>query len=87
MLYDWLEACRLVERVDWQSSIIKVFPKQQRAGSATQRFIEFGVTHNAHMTINVVLFKNSPAHLLPHAWAILRDVCRGKELFPDRVTL
>ena len=49
-LYEWLDACHLVERVEWQTSKtsqgnvgnhvseynIRVFPKGQRAGSATQ---------------------------------------------------
>ena len=47
MLYDWLDACHLVERMEWQSTQternIKVFPKQHSAGSATEQFIEFEV--------------------------------------------
>ena len=102
-LYDWLGTCHaLVERVEWQSSKtsqgsvgdhvsehnIKVFPKQQHAGSATQKFLEFEVARNAHMSENApcpftasVMFKDPPAHLVPHAWGILRHVCRGKERF------
>ena len=105
-LYEWLDACQLVERVEWQSSKasqgnvgnhasqrkIKVFPKRQRAGPATQQFLEFEVTRHAHMPENApcpytvgVMFKDPPGHLVPHAWEILRHVCRGKELFPDTV--
>ena len=32
-----------------------------------------------------VMFKDPPAHLVAHAWSILRRVCKGKELFPDKV--
>ena len=106
-LYEWLGACdNLVERLEWQTSKtsqgnvgkhesehnIKVFPKRQGTGSATQQFLEFEVTRNAHMSENnpcpctvSVMFKDPPAHLIPHAWRILRHVCRGKELFPDKV--
>ena len=98
MLYDWLDACHLVERVEWQSTKtsqakigkhksernIKMFPKQQRAGSATQQSLEFEVTCNAHMS-DLMMFKEPPEHLVPHAWQILRDVCRGKELFPEKI--
>jgi len=98
MLYDWLDACHLVERVEWQSSKasqgnigkrasqsnIKVFPKGPSAGSATQQSLEFEVTRNAHMS-DSVMFKEAPEHLIPHAWQILRDVCRGKELFPENI--
>ena len=104
-LYEWLRACHLVERAEWQTSKesqgnvgnhvsqrnIKVFPKQ-RAGSATQQFLEFEVTHHGHMSEHApcpytvsVMFKDPPAHLIPHAWSILRHVCRGKELFPNKV--
>ena len=69
-----------------------MFPKRQHAGSATQQFLEFEVTHNGHMSVNnpcpytvSVMFKDPPRHLAPHAWGILRDVCRGKELFPNEV--
>ena len=61
--------------------------------SATEQFIEFEVTRHAHMSESAtcpytvtVMFKEPPRHLVPHAWAILRLVCRGKELFPDKVT-
>ena len=81
---------------------IKVFPKDvpgqaawlkaQGAGSATERFMEFGITRHAHMSENAacpytvtVMFKDPAEHLFPCAWAILRDVCGGKELFPDKV--
>ena len=71
---------------------IKVFPKRQSAGSATGQFVEFVLTRNAHMSENAlrpytvsVMFKEPPGHLLPQAWEILRDVCRGKELFPAEV--
>ena len=105
-LYAWLEACPLVERVEWQSSkssqgkignhysehYIKVFPKQQGAGSATQQFLLFGVTRHFHLSESApcpytvsVMFKDPPNHLLRCAWAILRDVCRGKELYPNKV--
>ena len=88
MLYDWLNACQLVERVEWDSTQternIKVFPKQKRAGSATQQFLEFQITRNAHMS-DSVMFKEPPEHLVPHAWQILRDVCCGKQLFPKEV--
>ena len=87
-LYEWLNACHLVERVEWQtSSIIKVFPTRQRAGSATQPFLEFEVAHHDHTHVGpytvCVVFKDAPEHLVPHAWRILRHVCRGKELFPN----
>ena len=79
-----------MERVEWQSTKtsqakigkhksernIKMFPKQQRAGSATQQSLEFEVTRNAHMS-DSVMFKEPPEHLVPHAWQILRDVYRG----------
>ena len=105
-LYEWLNACQLVERVEWQSSkasqgnvgnhlsqrSIKVFPKRQRAGSATQQFLEFTVTRHGHMSKNAtcpytvsVVFKDPPWHLVPRAWGILRHVCHGKELFPNKV--
>ena len=87
-----------MERVEWQSTKtsqakigkhksernIKMFPKQQRAGSATQQSLEFEVARNAHMS-DLVMFKEPPEHLVPHAWQILRDVCRGKELFPEKI--
>ena len=95
MLYSLLENCDFVERLVWQSTKtsqgnigkhksernIKMFPKQQRAGSATQQSLEFEVTRNAHMS-DLVMFKEPPEHLVPHAWQILRDVCCGKQLFP-----
>ena len=105
-LYEWLGKCHLVERVGWQTTKtsqgnigehaseqnIKVFPKGQRAGSATRESLEFEVTRNAHMSENApcpytvtVMFKDPHHELFPHAWAILRDVCSGKELFPDKV--
>ena len=107
LLYEWLDACHgLVERVEWQSSKasqgnigkhtsdcnIKVIPTHERAGSATPRFLVFGLTRHDHMpedapcpyTVSVV-FKDTPEHLFPHAWAILREICRGKELLPDQV--
>ena len=31
------------------------------------------------------MFKDPQGHLVPHAWGILRHVCRGKELFPNKV--
>ena len=56
--------------------------------SATDQFIEFKLTRHAHMSESAtcpytvtVMFKDPPRHLVPHAWAILRLVCRGKELF------
>ena len=63
MLYNWLEGCQLVERVEWQTSKtsqgcignhmsehnIKVFPKQG-TGSAMQGFIEFAITRHGHMS-------------------------------------
>ena len=74
---------------------IKVFPKDipgQAAGSATERFMEFEITRNHHMSENAgcpktvtVMFKDPADHLFPCAWAILRNVCCGKELFPDKV--
>ena len=70
---------------------IKVFPKQERAGK--KRAVEFEITRNAHMSKKTkcpftvsVMFKDPAAHLVPHAWAILRHVCRDKELFPEKVT-
>ena len=32
-----------------------------------------------------VMFKDPPKDLVPHAWNILRHICRGKELFPEKV--
>ena len=97
MLYDWLNASQLVERVEWDSTQternIKVFPKQHSSGSATEQFIEFTVTRHGHMSQRAawpytvtVLFKEPPRHLVPHAWEILRLICDGKELFPEKVT-
>ena len=72
---------------------INVFPKQHSAGSATEQFIEFEVTRNAHMSERAkcpytvtVMFKDPPRHLVSHAWRILRHVCYGRELYPDKVT-
>ena len=78
---------------------IKVYPKgehqAQGTGSAmptTKRFIEFEVTRYNHMSEKApcpktvtIMFKEPPAHLVPNAWAILRSVCCGKELFPNAV--
>ena len=97
-LYKWLEGCQeLVERVEWQSSKvsqghvggdmsernIKVFPRRYFAGSATDKFLEFGITRNAYTV--TVMFKEPPKYLVSHAWEILRHICKGKELFPDKV--
>ena len=103
-LYEWLEDCQgLVERVEWQSNKasqgqlggyvsernIKVFPRRYTAGSATDQFLEFGVTRHTHMgyawsTVSVML-KDPPKDLALHAWGILRHICKGKELFPDEL--
>ena len=71
---------------------IKVFPRRHPAGSATDKFLEFGVTRHAHMSQNAgcpytvtVMFKDPPKDLAPHAWGILRHICKGKELFPDKL--
>ena len=78
---------------------IRVFPKAehqaQGIGSAMpedKRFIKFQVTRYNHMSdlapcpkTVTITFKDPPEHLVPNAWAILRFVCRGKELFPGRV--
>ena len=100
-LYVWLEACNYVERVEWQTTKtsqgnigkhvseqnIKVFPKV-----SPKQCMEFELTRNKHMSENAkcphtrsVMFKDPPTDLLVHAWSILRDVCKGKELFPDKV--
>ena len=106
-LYKWLENCKEhVVRVEWQSSKtsqnnignhvcennIKVYPRCHTAGSATDRYVEFEITRNAHMSENArcpytvtVMFKDPIQDFIPHAWAILRHVCKGKELFPDKV--
>ena len=106
-LYKLLQGCEeLVERVEWQSNKvsqghvgdhmcernIKVFPRRYFAGSATDKFLEFGITRNAHMSKNTgcpytvtVMFKEPPKYLVSHAWEILRHICKGNELFPDKV--
>ena len=62
-LYVWLIACHLVECVEWQTSKasqgnvgrhasqrnMKVFPKGECAGSATQKFLEFEFEVNEWM--------------------------------------
>ena len=106
-LYEWLEDCQaLVERVEWQSNkvsqgqvggyvpgrSIKVFPRRYPAGSATDQFLEFGITCHPRMgyygcpyTLSV-MFKDPPKGLALHAWRILRHICKGKELFPEELS-
>ena len=76
----------------WCERNIKVYPRRYPAGSATGKFLEFEVTRNHHMSPNAgcpftvtVMFKHPPTDLVPHAWEILRHICKGKELFPDKV--
>ena len=71
---------------------IRVYPRCSSASTATSRFLEFELARNAHMSLNSgcpytasVMFKDPPKDLVPHAWNILRHICRGKELFPEKV--
>ena len=63
-LFQWLNECEDVDRVEWQTtktsqgnigkhhsqSKIKVFPKTVCAGSATQTYLEFETTRFDHMS-------------------------------------
>ena len=65
-LYDWLESCESVVRVEWQTSKtsqgnvgrheseqnIKVYPKAESAGYATHENLEFEITCYNHMSEN-----------------------------------
>ena len=104
-LFELLQGCPLVERVEWQRSKtsqgnvgkheseqnIKVFPKRNLPGPARQRYVEFEVTRYGHMR-NVtcprtvtIMFKDPTDQLVLTAWAILREICKDKELFPAEV--
>ena len=107
LLYIWLRSSKkYVDHVEWQTSKssqgnlgdhisernIKVFPYQPGVPRAKQRYVEFELTRNDHMSENApcpttvtVMFKDPAKQLVVQAWQILRHVCRGKELFPAKV--